>query len=63
MATAEEIKAACKPMEFTFTVPPEFIAFLKNVGDATIAKFKEQNPETWEQLKERFPHLAEEEHA
>ena len=57
MATAEDIKAACKPMEFTFTVPPEFVAFLRQVGGKAVAEFKEQHPEAWKQLKERFPHL------
>ena len=57
MATAEEIKAACKPIKFEFTVPPEFIAFLRRAGDKAVAEFKEQYPAMWEHLKERFPHL------
>ena len=58
MTTAEEFKKACEPLEFEFTVSPEFISWLKQQGDKITADFKNQYPKMWEHLQERFPHLS-----
>lgn len=57
MATAEEIRNACLPLVFEFTVPPEFITFLHQAGDEAVTEFKEKYPKMWEHLKNRFPNL------